>query len=138
MIIAIIIWILAMFRPNLLFSLSLWYEWYPLIPEDTKISVTHTHVHIHIYTHVCTHIYIQSYIFQSFLVPTDYTYICRFAWEHHMEQLLGDVKKKWPGLCFYSCMARDLSLEKMVRIRVYLGMKIRKVERIFLFPTQML
>lgn len=99
---------------------------------------THTCTHSYIHTHVCTHIYIQSYIFQSFLVPTDYTYICRFAWEHHMEQLLGDVKKKWPGLCFYSCMARELSLEKMVRIRVYLGMKIRKVERIFLFPTQML
>lgn len=55
---------------------------------------THTCTHSYIHTHVCTHIYIQSYIFQPFLVPTDYTYICRFAWEHHMEQLLGDVKKK--------------------------------------------
>lgn len=57
MIIAIIIWIVAMLRPNLLFLLSLRYEWYPLIPEDTKISVTHTHTHMHkfIYTHMYAH-----------------------------------------------------------------------------------
>lgn len=83
MIIAIIIWIVAMLRPNLLFLLSLRYEWYPLIPEDTKISVTHTHTCTNSYIHTCMRTHKHTvYIFLTFLVPTVYTYICRIAREH--------------------------------------------------------